>query len=145
MSSADDLDEREPPSPSDNGKVCVCVCVPMCVFRYDDWVSPLLRRARADIYVDRRCYCVSVCTLCYWKLEKGKKKQEESVRLLTSTPPSNGPGSALLFAYIKCFYTCWSCTDGGHVSFGVWPQLTLPVSTLSGPGRCVCLFSHCEL
>lgn len=142
MSSADDLDDREPPSPSDNGKACVR----MCTFRYDDWVSPLLRHTHMLTYTStaaltgcQRARCVA------GKLEKGEKKQEESVRLLTSTPASNGPGSAPLFAYVKCFYTCWSCTDGGHVSFGVWPRRTLPVSTLSGPGRCVCLFSHCEL
>lgn len=50
MSSADDLDEREPPSPSDNGKTCLCVCFLFL------WVcfmqTPLLRQMHANVYTN---------------------------------------------------------------------------------------------
>lgn len=50
-----------------------------------------------------------------------------------------------LFGWIlltsNVFTLAGAAPDGGHVSFGVWPQLTFPVSTLSGAGRGLFIFT----
>lgn len=68
MSSADDLDEREPPSPSDNGKACVRVF----------YVPPPLRQMHANVYTNFglvSAMTTSQCVhLCDREVKQGRDK-----------------------------------------------------------------------
>lgn len=77
-------------------------CARAHTFCLNDWFPTLSRQMHAD------CTCILVPSLC----------------LLLGFEHTSGP-------YVKCLNTHCCCTDGGHVGFGTWPQLKLPVSTLS--------------
>lgn len=105
--------------------LCVLFCSGKCLlmsFANFGLASAVARPVSASVYVTGK--------LRNWRRnnERGSTAQLGAVR-----------DTFALFYWSKSPYiNPWSHADGGHVSFGVRSQLTLPVSALTSPRRCVC-------